>query len=190
MEFGQILKSLRTQKGMSQEELADAVYVTRQTISNWETSKSYPDIKSLILLSNFFSVSVDYLVKGDLRKMKEINQTDVKKVKKFSILLTIMFLLMLITPIPLAKYLGWWGMAVYLLICAAGLAVALKVEKLKKSNDISTLKEIDAFMSGKRLDEIESIKESAKRPYQRFISVLIGAAAALAVCALMAWILK
>lgn len=40
MEFGSILKSLRAQRGLSQEELADAVYVTRQTISNWENSVS------------------------------------------------------------------------------------------------------------------------------------------------------
>ena len=70
MELGNTIKTLRGNMGLSQEELADAVYVTRQTISNWETGKSYPDVKSLLLLSGFFGVSLDILVKGDVEKMK------------------------------------------------------------------------------------------------------------------------
>lgn len=63
---------------LSQEELAKRIYVSRQTISNWENEKSYPDIHSLLLLSNLFGVPVDELIKGDLKKMKqEINQEEV-----------------------------------------------------------------------------------------------------------------
>lgn len=190
MEFGNILKSLRVQKGLSQEELAEAVFVTRQTISNWETSKSYPDLKSLLILSNYFSVSLDHLVKGDIAKMKEISEKEVKAFKKLGGLLSIMGLIVLLAPIPLAKYLGWWGLAVYLLIAAAALTVAIKVEKLKKKNDIGSFKEIDAFMAGKRLDEIDSLKEEAKRPYQQILGMIICAVLALAVSALMFSILK
>ena len=57
--------------GMSQEELAEAVYVTRQTVSNWETGKSYPDIQSLLRLSALFGISLDQLIKGDVEQMKE-----------------------------------------------------------------------------------------------------------------------
>lgn len=190
MEFGNKLKSLRMQKGLSQEELAEAVYVTRQTISNWETSKSYPDIKSLLILSNFFSVSVDYLVKGDIKKMKEINPKDVKALRWMGGLLGIMMIILIITPIPLAKYLGWWGMAAYLVIIAVAIIVAIVIEKRKKDNNIITYKEIDAFMSGKQLDEIDSLKEEAKRPYQRILAAIICAAIAFLVTALMFWLLK
>lgn len=190
MEFGSILKSLRAQRGLSQEELADAVYVTRQTISNWENSKSYPDIKSLLILSNFFSVSVDYLVKGDMKKMKEINQKDVKELSRLSSILTVLFIVLLLTPIPLAKYLGWWGLAVYGVIAAVAMTVAIAIEKRKKAYNIGTYKELDAFFAGKRLDELESVKEEAKRPYQRILGAILGAALALAVSALMFWILK
>lgn len=188
MEFGNKLKSLRMQKGLSQEELAEAVYVTRQTISNWENSKSYPDIKSLLILSNFFSVSVDYLVKGDIKKMKDINPRDIKSLGRLSCVLGIMMIVLLITPIPLAKYLGWWGMTAYLLICVITGVVAILVEKRKRINNISTFKEIDAFMSGKQLDEIDSLKEEAKRPYQRILAAITCAAIALAVTALMFWL--
>ena len=70
MELGQRIKDCRTEKGMTQEELADRIYVSRQTISSWENDKSYPDIQSLLLLSNLFEVSLDQLVKGDVEIMK------------------------------------------------------------------------------------------------------------------------
>lgn len=56
---------------LSQEELAEKVYVTRQTISNWENSKSYPDIHSLLLLGSVFNISLDQLIKGDIDIMKK-----------------------------------------------------------------------------------------------------------------------
>ena len=52
MELGKQIKTYRQEAHMSQEELAYRVYVSRQTISNWEKDKSYPDVKSLILLGN------------------------------------------------------------------------------------------------------------------------------------------
>ena len=64
---------------MSQEELADKIYTSRQTISNWENNKTYPDINSLKLLSNIFDVSLDNLVEGDIEIMKKkIDQNDRK----------------------------------------------------------------------------------------------------------------
>ena len=56
---------------LSQEELAEKIYVTRQTISNWENDKSYPDIHILLLLSSTFHISLDQLIKGDITTMKE-----------------------------------------------------------------------------------------------------------------------
>ena len=47
------------------------IYVTRQSVSNWENGKNYPDIHSLVLLSKLFNVSLDILVKGDLKEMRE-----------------------------------------------------------------------------------------------------------------------
>ena len=61
MELNKQIKKYRTMMNLSQEELAEKVYVTRQTISNWETGKSYPDIHSLLLLSSLFNVSLDQL---------------------------------------------------------------------------------------------------------------------------------
>lgn len=63
MELSKQIKKYRTETNLSQEELADKIYVSRQTISNWENEKNYPDIKSLVLMSEVFQVSLDNLVK-------------------------------------------------------------------------------------------------------------------------------
>ena len=65
MELGNQIKKYRSELQISQEQLADRIYVSRQTISNWENEKSYPDVNSLILLSEVFQTSIDKLIKGD-----------------------------------------------------------------------------------------------------------------------------
>ena len=83
MELSSRIKELRNEKGWSQEILAQRAYVSRQTISNWETEKSYPDVHSLLILSELFGVSLDELIKGDVDTMKEeITKNDGKKMKK------------------------------------------------------------------------------------------------------------
>ena len=60
--FKERLKELRTEKNLSQQELGTVVHATKMAISHWEHGHSEPSISQLILLSNFFEVSVDYLV--------------------------------------------------------------------------------------------------------------------------------
>ena len=74
MELSIQIKKYRTELHLSQEELAEKVYVTRQTISNWENEKSYPDLQILIAMSNQFDVSLDTLLKGDSKMVKAIDK--------------------------------------------------------------------------------------------------------------------
>ena len=62
MEFNEKLKELRQQKGLTQEELAKALYVSRTAISKWESGRGYPSIDSMKAIAKFFSVSLDELV--------------------------------------------------------------------------------------------------------------------------------
>ena len=71
MNLSKQIKKYREEFKFSQEELAEKLFVSRQTISNWENERSYPDIHNLLLLSVLFDVSLDELVKGDVEKMKE-----------------------------------------------------------------------------------------------------------------------
>lgn len=71
MEIGSKLKNARNEKGMTQEQAAELLDVSRQTISNWENNRSYPDIISVIKMSDIYSVSLDHLLKEE----KSMNQT-------------------------------------------------------------------------------------------------------------------
>ncbi len=183
MELSGQIKKYRDQLGLSQEELAEKIFVTRQSISNWENDKTYPDLQSLLRLSELFGLSLDELIKGDIETMKdEINKLEIKKMNRWGNLLAILFLALVILPVPLLKILDTDTVG-FLLVMAPlfviSMAVALRVEKLKKDNDVHTYKEIVAFCEGRRLDELDKAVEKGKRPYQAFIAAISAALIAL-----------
>jgi transcriptional regulator with XRE-family HTH domain len=74
MEIGKKLKDARMKSGFTQETVAEKINVSRQTISNWENEKSYPDIISVIALSDLYSISLDDLLKGDREMMEHLEE--------------------------------------------------------------------------------------------------------------------
>lgn len=79
MQFNEKLISLRTSKSLSQEELGREIGVSRQTISKWESAQSYPDFQRLVLLSDYFDMSLDALVKDlEVDDVRNKNQHDLK----------------------------------------------------------------------------------------------------------------
>ena len=83
MKIGQKLKDARIRSGFTQEYAAEKINVSRQTISNWENEKSYPDIMSVIELSSLYSVSLDNLLKGDQKMIEHLKEnTDIVKSSK------------------------------------------------------------------------------------------------------------
>lgn len=185
------IKKYRTNLNLSQEELAEKIYVTRQTISNWENNKNYPDIHSLLLLSSLFNIFLDQLIKGDIKIMKEeINKSELEKFNRDGAILGLLLVLLIVSAAPLGVLLGYYGLAITGILFALSMYFALKIEKFKKKNDIQTFKEILSFTEGKRLDEIEKAKEYGKRPYQSILSALLTAAIAFAVSMIFVWLLK
>ena len=78
MEIGQTLKQARQARALTQEAVAERVGVSRQTVSNWENNRSYPDIASVIALSNLYSLTLDELLKGDAAMIRHLEEsTDV-----------------------------------------------------------------------------------------------------------------
>lgn len=139
MELGTQIRKYRNERTLSQEALAEKVYVSRQTVSNWENDKSYPDVNSLVLLSEVFGISLDQLIKGDVETMKEqIDQTDQKKFGRLSNIFTVLFLAVLITPVPLVHFLSYAGLAIWIVILGVGSYAAMLVEREKKKFDIQT----------------------------------------------------
>lgn len=180
------IKKYRNAFGFSQDELAEKIFVTRQSISNWENNKTYPDLKSLLMLSELFGVSVDELIKGDVHTMKkEISEQEHMEFQKDGTVFAILMTMMLVLAIPLSKLLGWIGWGIWAVISAVTLYYGIRVEKYKKKHNIQTYKEILAFTEGKSLSEIEQAKEEGKRPYQKILLVVGFALLAFAVTACM-----
>lgn len=191
MEIGTQIRKYRSAQELSQEELAERVYVTRQTISNWENGKSYPDLHSLLLLSSLFHVSLDQLVKGDIEKMKqEINKDEVAKFNRLSKVFSVLFAVSIVAFIPLVVFLKLYGAAIWAAWYLVVLGFAFRIEKLKKSNDIHTYQEIVAFSQGKRLDEIQQQREIGKRPYQNALKFVAGAAVGIVIAAIAVALLE
>ena len=168
MEIGKQIRKYRQELKLSQDELAERIFVTRQSISNWENDKNYPDVKSLLLLSSLFDISLDTLVKGDLEEMKEqIKTEDIRNLNKDGVIYAILLLAVMILPVPLVHFLGWIGIAIWAVVLMAAISYAVRIEKFKKQHDIQTYKEIIAFSEGKTLDDIQKNQEFGKRPYQK-----------------------
>ncbi len=97
MKIGIKLKEARLQAGLTQENVAEKIQVTRQTISNWENEKSFPDIVSVIKLSTLYNISLDKLLKGDEEMIDHLEKsTNIVKSNQKLIIAIIANVLMLI----------------------------------------------------------------------------------------------
>lgn len=191
MELGKQIKTYRQNAKLSQEELANRIYVSRQTISNWENDKIYPDMNSLVLLSEIFKTSIDNLIKGDIDLMKEvIKKEEIAKFNHYGRIYSIMLTATIVSAVPLFMWLGTWGFIPWGIIFVIALYYAFKVEKIKKDNDVQTYKEIVAFSEGKLLDDIQKQREIGKRPYQKIFYLIGAAIITVIVCTLIGFLIN
>ena len=190
MELGKQIKMYHQDAQLSQEVLADRVYVSRQTISNWENDKSYPDVNSLVLLSEIFQISLDKLIKGDIEVMKDVIQKEeIEKMNRYGRIYTILLIATVVSAAPLFVWLGLWAFIPWGILWAFSMYFALKIEKIKKDNDVQTYKEIVAFYEGKRLDDIQEQREIGKRPYQKILLVIGSALITLVTCVVIGFLM-
>ena len=78
MDFGMKLQSLRKEKGLSQEALAEKLHVSRQAVSKWESGAGYPEMDKLILISDLFGVTIDYLIKDSHESVPDDQRAESK----------------------------------------------------------------------------------------------------------------
>ena len=169
--------------------MALKIFVSRQTVSNWETNKSCPDIKSLITLSNIFNVSLDDFIKEDIKEMREIvEKATIKKFNLMGFVYLVELLILIISAYPLFSIDGYVGVVIWLCLFAITLYTASKIEKFKKTYDIQTYKEILAFIDGKQLTYDETQQELGKRNYQKIIFAFGAGVIALVVCLVVIFI--
>ncbi|WP_251213168.1 helix-turn-helix domain-containing protein [Adlercreutzia murintestinalis] len=160
MELAQQIRHWRTERGLRQDELAEAIFVSRQTVSNWENDKTYPDVQSLVLLSQLFNVSIDELIQGDVAVMRRTMEEDSRKMRWLSTAMVIFLLLAVAFFIGLAA--AWRdplsvgnltkgdvaGTVVFLPLYGLAMACALWIERIKCQHNLVTYREIMAFANG------------------------------------------
>ena len=155
MELGSHIKEHRTELGLSQDGLAERIYVSRQTISNWECGRTYPDVQSLLLLSNVFGVTVDSLIKGDMAFQLEWGW-----------------------GAHIAPTAAFAAVALVVMLVAF-----VYMERMKKQHDLVTYREVLAFSRGEQVerDTLEGRREREMNPWvkgtRNAVQIIIGAIA-------------
>ena len=84
MKFGDNLKSIRKSKKMSQEDLAEKVNVSRQSVSKWETGEAYPEMNNILELCKIFNCKINDLVHKDMSDISSLDEEIVMKVAKLN----------------------------------------------------------------------------------------------------------
>lgn len=145
MDVGNQIRHFRKENNLSQIDLADKIFVSSQTISNWENERSYPDLHNLIVLTALFDVSLDQLVKGDVKAMR--NAVDHSNMDRYSKMMLVFLLFAVLSFGAAMKFSdGWFGMLVPLILWMIGMYYAIKVDQIKKKHDVKTYKEIIDYM--------------------------------------------
>lgn len=179
MEISSRIKHHRTTCGLSQEELAEKIYVTRNTISNWETGRTYPDVQSLLLLSALFSVSIDDLVQGDVEMLNETARADTKKLNFWAgicIAFGVLSILSLV-GMPLAIGMPWALIPICAFVLIAYIA-AFRAQRIMKDIDVVTTSEMVAFLEGKPINRDEE-KRAKWRKQTKILSIVVTLISAL-----------
>ena len=173
MEVGKRIRDERKGAGMSQDDLAARVYVSRQTISSWENDKTYPDVQSLILLSEIFGVTVDSLIKGDVETMTETIDTEVRTMKRLSYVMLGFLVLMLLAVVWICVQTFAWDWPIEqtvptfvlaLVLWGIAMFAACWIDRIKKRNDLITYHEILSFWNGEDI-----VRDTKKRRRERLI---------------------
>ena len=105
MTIGSLLKEARLKAKLTQEEVAESLGVSRQSISNWENNKTYPDVLNVIALIDLYQVSLDVLLKGSVDYMQHLNEsTDVVKSNKLLIRVILFALLGILFVLAISRW--------------------------------------------------------------------------------------
>lgn len=156
MEFNEKLKELRNSRGLTQEEMAEALFVSRTAISKWESGRGYPNIDSLKEISGFFSVTIDELLSGEklLSIAEKENKSNMQNLCSILIgVIDLLYFLLIVLPLypkSMEQYIssvnlfsytettafnrmGYWGLFLLLIVIGISEIIATQL-KITKGN--------------------------------------------------------
>lgn len=149
MNVGEKILQLRKKMGLSQEELAEKLNVTRQTISKWETNQSSPDFEKIVPLCDLFEITTDELLRGKSENIKNLDDSKIRRKTACKVSISVFIYFLAIIWIISMSTMPWISeektVSVFLLLCA-----------------IATVNLIYHFMSLPKEKETEQKKEKNK----------------------------
>ena len=183
MDIGNQIKERRQRLGLSQEELAQRLYVSRVTVSHWETSKTLPDVQSMLLLANLFGTTIDELVRGDVDEMREMVEKNERRTKTFAVALAAVEVVV-ITALAVTAVAGRDYLEPVLRLLLAVLVLAFSVamlaaRRIEGSGEARSAAELLGAATG---DPVEAARASGAALGMRFVlQVLAGLAVGIGV---------
>lgn len=182
MELARRIKEHRARLGMSQADLARALFVTRQTISNWETSRTYPDAQSLLLMSGLFGVSVDSLLKDDSQEMREALAAGSRKMNRLGAVMAA-FGLACAAWVVVGIALDWDTALIAVpaaALFAPAMCAAFLIDKMRHDNQLFAYQSVQAFLAGEDPDVSNRYNQRARehwvarRVAQTVLLIILG----------------
>ncbi|WP_164505864.1 helix-turn-helix domain-containing protein [Companilactobacillus zhongbaensis] len=169
MFIGSKISDLRASRGCSQEKLAELLLVSRQTISNWENDKTYPDIDRLVALSDLFDVSLDELIKEDIPLMKNKIARQKIRLYGFSFISVLVLSYLSLITLKWSISLGSWLVGAF---CVLGLVLLYFLWKTADSANLKTFSQIVSFSQNKLTPPVHRSK--AKIIWLTILGGIIG----------------
>ena len=178
MKFGEKLQKLRKEKGMSQEELAARLHVSRQAVSKWENDQGYPETEKMLMIGNIFSVTMDYLLKdegGDQPQeqgfyaSRECVQGYLQQEKRITLRIAVGTLLCILSGLPILIFPQLEDvMSVFsMLIIALGIAVFVSLSFDK--DEYKILKQEPLYFDHDYLQELKGEHDGLQKKFKRLI---------------------
>lgn len=162
MDVGNQIRERRQRLGLSQDELAQRLYVSRVTVSHWEMNKTLPDVQSMLLLASLFGTTIDEMVRGDVDEMREMVERDEQQRKAFAIALGAVE----VTVIGVLAFMAVAGRdyldsALRLLLAVLVLASAVVALVARRGGEGREAKSAAEFLGAASGDPVEAAQESA-----------------------------
>ena len=186
MDIGNQMKDGRQRLGLSQDGLAQKLYVSRVTISHWETGRTLPDVQSMLLLANLFGTTIDEMVRGDVDEMREMVEKDEQRTRAFAMALgaveVAVIAVLAITAVVGRAYLEPVLRLLLAVLVLASAVVALVARRGGEGREAKSAAELLGAASG---DPAEAAQESASANVMRLVlQVFVGLAVGIGVLVL------